>query len=57
MDGPAADAAEGIVNDLDDTGGIIGKLQVVLDSPDLGHDFAEENDDETDEDHFDQEFE
>jgi len=32
-------------------------LQVILDGPDLGHDFSEEDHDETDEDYFDQEFE
>ena len=57
VDGPAADAAERKMDDLDDAGCIIGKLQVILDGPDLGHDFAEENHDETDEDHFNQEFE
>ena len=45
------------MDDLDDAGGIIGKLQVILDGPDLGHDFAEEDHDETDEDHFDEELE
>jgi hypothetical protein len=45
------------MDDLDDAGGIIGKLQVILDGPDLGHDFSEEDHDETDEDQFDQELE
>jgi len=39
------------------TGGIIGKLQVILDGPYFGHDFSEEDHDETDEDHFYEEFE
>ena len=55
--GVAADAAEHQVNQFDDAGGIVSKLEIILCSPDLWHDLAEQDHDETDEDDLDEEFE
>jgi hypothetical protein len=55
--GPIADAAEQEVYEFDDARSIIGKLQIVLCSPDLGHDLAKKDHDKSYKDHFYQEFE
>src|SRR5579872_4294991 len=45
------------MDQFDDAGCIISKLQVILGCPDLGHHLAEKQDDKTDEQRLDQKFE
>ena len=50
--GPATYAAEEQVDELDDPGGIVGELEVILCRPDLWHHFPEKDHDESDQDHL-----